>query len=84
MIDVAPAITPASNVTVPSKVMDCPAVGVIARVDAPADDMVLPFSVMSSTVRAVSVPREVMLGCAAAVVAVFGARPAIVPYSGRL
>ena len=67
VIEVAPVITPASSVTVPSKVIACPTVGVIASVEAPADEIVFPFIVMSSTVKVVRVPRDVIAACAAPV-----------------
>src|SRR3990167_2659159 len=64
-MEVAPAITPESSVTVPSNVIACPAVGGIASVEAPADEIVFPLIVMSSAVNVVSVPSEVTFGCVA-------------------
>lgn len=51
VIEVAPAMTPASRVTVPSNVIACPVVGLIASVVADALLIVFPLIVMSSTVR---------------------------------
>ena len=54
VIEVAPVTTPASIEIVPSSKMACPAVGVMEREEAPAEEMVLALMVMSSTVIAVA------------------------------
>src|SRR3989338_159220 len=59
VMEVAPVTTPASMLIVPSSNIACPAVGVMARDEAPAEDMALAFKVMSSTVRVPSVPTDV-------------------------
>ena len=61
-----PATTPPSSVT-PSTFTACPTVAVIVKALAPAELIPLAFRVISSTVKVVSAPRLVMLGCAAVV-----------------
>jgi len=45
---------------------------------SPVADIVEPFKFILSTVKAVKVPREIIFGCVACVVAVSGASPVIV------
>ena len=60
VIEVAPVITPASTLTVPSKTIAEPAAGVIFTAPEFAV-IVLPSTPRLSTVKAVNVPKDVIL-----------------------
>ena len=67
VIDVAPVTTPASMIMVLSRTICCPAFGVIFKSIPAVEEMVLPFTFILSTCKAVNVPKDVIAVCAAPV-----------------